>query len=403
MKRYVIVGAGLRCYTMFVEHLTERYRDTVALTGVYDPNRTRCEYFRKKVGDGLTVYDSFDAMLDAEQPDGVIVSTTDNTHHEYIIRALDKGYDVICEKPITNTFDRCLAIREAERRSGKQVTVTFNCRFMPHFAKLKELLAGGIVGKVYAINYEYCLDRVHGGDYFKRWHRKMEFSQGMLLHKSTHHFDIINWLLDDEPRQVNALGMRSFYADAEKSAAHRCTACPIRETCTSAGSWNAASSHEVYYAAEHEDGYIRDTCSFLPDADIYDNLSVSVRYNKGTLLTYSLNLFSMHEGYRICVTGETGVLTVESWDNDGSDEYVFRILRADKSVETIAIKKSDGAHAGGDERLIDMVFGDLKEDALGQCADSFAGFSSAIIGIGANKCMAEGCTVDLKPMLDELR
>lgn len=403
MKRYVIVGAGLRCYTMFVEHLTAHYRDTVALTGVYDTNRTRSEYFRKKVGDGLTVYDDFDAMLEAEQPDGVIISTVDSTHHEYVVRALDRGYDVICEKPITNTFERCAAIRDAERRSGKEVTVTFNCRFMPHFAKLKELIANGIVGKVHAINYEYCLDREHGGDYFKRWHRKMEFSQGMLLHKSTHHFDIINWLLEDEPRLVTALGTRSFYADPSKSGAPRCTKCPIVDTCLSAGSWNAASSHEIYYAAEHEDGYIRDTCCFLPDADINDNLSVSVRYAKGAMLTYTLNLFSMHEGYRISVTGEDGILTLESWSDVPSDEYIFRVHHSNGDMENIAIKKADGAHAGGDERLIAMIFGEGMEDRLGQCADSFAGFSSAIIGIGANESMAEGRTVDLKQKLDELR
>jgi predicted dehydrogenase len=404
MKRYVIVGAGLRCYTMFVEHLTtERYRDTVALTGVYDPNRTRSRYFQDKVGPELHVYDDFEDMLETEQPDGVIIASTDHTHHDYIVRALDRGYDVVCEKPITNTLDRCLAIRQAEKRSGKEVAVTFNCRFMPHFAKLKELISGGIIGKIHAVNYEYCLDRVHGGDYFKRWHRKMEFSQGMLLHKSTHHFDIINWLLEDEPRLVTALGVQSYYANGEKAAANRCTRCPIVDTCLSAGSWDAKSSHEIYYAAEHEDGYIRDTCCFLPDADIMDNLSVNVRYEKGALLTYSLNLFSMHEGYRLSFAGENGILTLESWSDDGSDQYEFRVVHADGTKETISVDKSAGAHAGGDERLIAMLFGGERNDPLGQCADSFAGFSSAIIGIGANESMAWGTTVNLKHYLDQLR
>lgn len=199
MKKYVIAGASVRCYMMFVTRLVEDYSDSVKITGVYDINKTRCRVFKDKIGDLCTIYDDFDEMLDKERPDAVIVTTVDSVHHEYIIRALDKGYDVISEKPLTNTFERCAEIRAAEKRSGRKVTVTFNCRFMPYFYELKKLMAAGRIGKPLAINYEYCLTRWHGGDYFKRWHRLMSNSQGMLLHKSTHHFDIVNWLTGDEP------------------------------------------------------------------------------------------------------------------------------------------------------------------------------------------------------------
>ena len=138
MKRYVIVGASVRCYMMFVMNLVERYQDTVEITGVYDVNKTRCQVFKDKIGAGCTIYEDFEEMLDKEKPTAVIVTTIDSVHHEYIVRALDKGYDVISEKPITNTFEGCLQIREAEKRSGKSVKVTFNCRFMPYFYQLKK-------------------------------------------------------------------------------------------------------------------------------------------------------------------------------------------------------------------------------------------------------------------------
>ena len=185
MKKYVIVGASVRCYMMFVTRLVENYADEAKITGVYDINKTRCKVFRDKIGDGCTIYDDFDTMIDTERPDAVIVTTVDSVHHEYIVRALDKGYDVISEKPLTNTFERCKEIRDAEKRSGHNVTVTFNCRFMPYFYELKKVVSSGRIGKPLAINYEYCLTRWHGGDYFKRWHRLMRYSQGMLLHKSS--------------------------------------------------------------------------------------------------------------------------------------------------------------------------------------------------------------------------
>ena len=405
MKRYVIVGAGARCYSMFVLGLGGAHSDTVSLVGVYDTNIRRSEFFRETVGDSMTVYTDFDEMLSSERPDGVIVTTVDSKHAEYIVRALDRGFDVISEKPICNTYADCIAIRDAERRSGKRVTVAFNCRFMPYFARLKELVLSGAVGRIYSVNYEYSLNRSHGGDYFKRWHRHMDVSQGMLVHKSTHHFDIVNWLLDDLPTSVTAMGLRSFYGNPEKSYANRCSECPRTADCDSAKLPAASYYKRLYFDAECEDGYLRDRCAHLPDTDIYDNMSVSVAYSRGTLLTYSLNLFSMREGYRITLTGEDGVILGECF-NSGfgvEDRFVVRILRGAGEVEEIVFPKATGEHGGGDARLLDMIFGAECPDPLGQRADSFAGFSSAMIGIGANESIRTRRNVDLTKPLEELK
>ena len=403
MKRYVIVGASFRCYSMFVKRLKQQFPDEVQLTGVYDINPVRSRAFREIVGPHMTVYADFETMLDTERPDAVIVATADHVHHEYIVRALDRGYDVICEKPVTNTFERCLAIRQAEKRTGHSVTVTFNCRFMPYFARIKQLMLEDKIGKVHAVNYQYCLDRSHGADYFKRWHRKMEYSQGMLLHKSTHHFDVVNWLLNDEPARVTALGAQSYYADPEKSMGERCTRCAGADRCSSAKLQCGEMNQILYYNAEGEDGYIRDTCCFLPDADIQDNLSVSVQYQKGALLTYSLNLFSMREGYSLTITGEKGVILASGWSDETADKKVIRVLYDDGRVETVEVDSIREGHGGGDERLINMVFGPEQPDPLYQCADSYAGVVSAMVGIAANRSIAEGRTVELADELEQLR
>ena len=406
MKRFVIVGASHRAYSMFVRGLAPRRGKELDFVGIYDPNRTRCEVFRREVGEGLTVYSDFDEMMKAEKPDGVIVASTDNTHAEYVIRALDYGCDVYSEKPLTNTYENCLAIREAERRSGKRVAVTFNCRFMPYFAKVKELLKSGVIGRVYSINYEYTLNRWHGGDYFKRWHRSMDISRGMLLHKSTHHFDVINWLLEDEPSRVCAMGNRIFYGNPEKAYGERCSTCPRSSECESYKSQSEKMDKALYFDAEHEDGYIRDKCAYLPDTDIYDNMSVSVMYKKGTLLTYSLNLFSMREGYTMTITGEDGNLLLcnIATGYGKSDRYEIILLKRNEEVEHIEFDASKGAHGGGDIRLLDMMFGEEKlADPLGQYADSFAGVVSAMIGIAANESIEKGITVNLDGALDSLR
>ena len=143
MKKIAIVGAGFRCYKMFVENLTRDYSDTVEFVGVYDVNRVRSEFISKRAGKNCKIFDSFGKMLDTAKPDVVLVTAVDSVHHEYIVSALEKGFDVVSEKPITNTFERCSAIREAERKAGKNVTVTFNTRFMPYFSEMKSLIMQG--------------------------------------------------------------------------------------------------------------------------------------------------------------------------------------------------------------------------------------------------------------------
>ena len=405
MKRYVIVGAGSRAFSMFLEGLKEKNGKSLEITGVYDINRVRSEFYKKNL-DTLTVYTDFDEMIRQEKPDAVIVGTVDSKHKEYIVRSLELGCDVISEKPLCNTYEDCLEIIEAEKRTGKRVTVTFNCRFMPYFAKLKELVSSGVIGKVHAISYNYTLNRWHGGDYFKRWHGKMDISKGMLLHKSTHHFDVINWVLDDLPERVNAMGLQSFYAKPEKSFGDRCRTCAKADECESYRSQSERLDEELYFKAEHEDGYIRDKCAYLPDSDINDNMSVTVMYRRGTILTYTLNLFSMREGYTMTLTGEKGNIIVSTYRNDyeNGEEAAIKVMTRENEVMLVPVETVAGAHGGGDALLREMIFGEEDiPDPLGQCADSFAGVASAMIGIAANESIEHGGTVDLTDRLEKMR
>ncbi|MBR2466145.1 MAG: Gfo/Idh/MocA family oxidoreductase [Clostridia bacterium] len=403
MKKLVIVGTGSRAYGGFAERLVKNFSGRVEIVGLCDPNKKRCEYFRDSLGLNAAIYKDFDLMLDELSPDAVLVTTPDGYHHEYIIRALDKGCDVYSEKPMTTTVEKCRAIREAEIRAGKKVRVTFNCRFMPYFAKLKELLAEEIIGKPLSVNYEYMLNPNHGGDYFKRWHRFMEMSGGMMVHKATHHFDIINWLLDDEPTSVCAEGARLYFGNESHPHGERCMTCPHKTACESYGSV-CENDHlkKMYFDAEKEDGYQRDHCAFRADTDIYDSMSVSVSYKKGTLLTYSLNLFNTDEGFNMHIIGEKGRLEFSNLFE--GEKHKITVRHRDGSVNEIYFPKGTGSHSGGDDRMMEMLFGNVSEDdVLGQCADSFDGIKSAMIGIGANKSIKDGIRVELTPILDSLR
>ena len=408
MKKCVIAGASSRCYYMFAKTLTEEYKDDVKITGIYDPNKTRCRYFQNTISKDIKIYDDFDEMIKAEKPDIVIVTTKDSKHHEYIIRAMQSGCDAVSEKPMTMNEENVLAIMKAEKQTGKKLTVTFNCRFMPYLARLKELVKEGAVGKVLNIHYEYLLGKAHGADYFRRWHRYMENSGSLLVHKSTHHLDICNWIMEDIPKEVTALGSLHYFGENyRKEHGKRCSECKYSDSCEYFTDIKQDEFlNEMYVKAEHEDGYIRDACPFDSDIDIFDNMSVSVRYEKGALLTYTLTTYNPYEGYRISITGEKGrIEAFEAYTGEEAADpyYEIKIYNDNEEVKIIRFKKSEGTHGGGDSRLIRMIFKGGIADPLKQCAGSFDGAISALIGICAVKSIKEKRTVDIGQIIDKIK
>ena len=403
MKKIAIVGTGYRCYEMFAKPLSEDFKN-IKIVAVCDKNPGRVDYYIRTVDKDIKGYTDFDKMISETKPDAVIVTTVDCFHHEYIIRALNAGIDVYTEKPLTMDEEKCIAIREAEKKSGKKVTVTFNCRFMPFYAKIKELVKSGVIGKPLTVDYEYTLNCIHGGDYFKRWHRFLENCGGMLVHKATHHFDIVNWVLDDDPAFVSAEGARLYYGNDDRPHGERCGTCEYKKACECFDDFSKDDLITgLYFENEKFDGYERDHCAFKNDTDIYDYMAVNVKYRNGAILSYSLNLFGQQEGFTFNVTGTTGRLCATFYP-DESEFYKIVIKRADNATETYSFSKEGGKHAGGDERLREMLFGDgVYEDPLGQCSDSYDGIKSAMIGIAANISIKEGRRIDLTPTLEKVR
>ena len=314
MKKYAFAGAGGRATTMFAVPLAKEYGDVAQIVGVFDPNRKRCEALAKRTETEIPLYTDFDTMLEETKPDVVIVATVDRYHHEYIVRALHAGCDVISEKPLTIDDEKCRAILKAQEQTGKKVTVTFNVRFMPFVTRIKELIHEGCVGDILSVHFEWMLDTEHGADYFRRWHRKKENSGGLLVHKATHHFDMVNWLIDDEPVKVNAFGTRRFYGPVRENRGERCLTCGYKKQCEFYFDIQASAlNREFYYECESEDGYFRDRCVFDDEINIEDSMSLNVAYKKGAIMSYSLTAHSPYEGYRIVINGTEGRVEAEEF------------------------------------------------------------------------------------------
>lgn len=426
--RYVQVGIGHRSL-MYADALAGPFRRGNILTAMCDTNPGRISLRQQYLKDTYSYPDvaaygagDFKKMVKAEKPDAVIVTTgPDATHDDYIVAAMEMGCDVISEKPMTIDAKRCQRIVDAAKRTGKTTRVTFNYRYSPPRSQLKELLASGLIGKVLSVDFEWALNTAHGADYFRRWHRQKANSGGLMVHKATHHFDLMNWWLGEKPVEVQAMGRRAFYgADSGVAKSlglqkhgERCHGCPCAKKCPFFLDMAAIPALKAYYFDnEQYDGYYRDRCVFSPDMDIEDNMNVMVRYQSGTMLSYTLNAFLPWEGYRLAFNGTKGRLehgTVESTyiAGDGrvqggtvAGETYIRHYPAFAEPQDIAVRTGEGGHGGGDDVMLRDIFAPgRKKDPLRRAAGIGDGSYSILVGIAANASMKKGKAVAIDSLV----
>jgi predicted dehydrogenase len=412
--RYAQIGLGGR-HELFRTAILERFTDTAEIVAVCDNNEGRVklainEIFTSTVKK-LPGYraENFDRMIAEIHPDCVIVTSKDCTHDQYICRALELGCDVITEKPMTIDEHRCQRILDTQRTTGKHIKVTFNYRYAPPRTQVKDLLMSGVIGEVLSVDFHWLLDTSHGADYFRRWHRNKENSGGLLVHKSTHHFDLVNWWLSTVPETVYATGHRKFYLPqtAERygltQRAERCHGCPETGRCPFFLSLEATKNHKALYLdCEQYDGYYRDKCVFSSDIDIEDSMNVVIEYQNGAKMTYSLNAFSPWEGYIVCFNGTRGRLEhkCEEQVYVNGDGTIPGELRAEgtwtriyphwKPAYEVEIWKAKGGHGGADPIMLEDIFSPSPEkDPYLRAADQRSGAWSILTGIAANHSMQQ--------------
>jgi len=424
-KRFVQVGLGGRA-RLYYHAISKKFNETSELVALCDINRTRMEYacdvLENQYGysrPNLYSADEFEKMIETEKPDVVIVTSIDRTHHKYIIKAMEMGCDVISEKPMTMDAEKCQQILDAIERTGKNLRVTFNYRYAPHNSTMRRLIKDNTIGKVNQIHFEWNLNTSHGADYFRRWHRDKRNSGGLLVHKSTHHFDLVNFWLQDKPKTVFAFGDLMFYG--RENAEERGETKFYSRT---HGSENAKGDpfafvmegneilERMYLNAEHEDGYFRDQSVFGDNISIEDTMNVLVKYEKGTTMSYSLNAYSPYEGFRVVFTGTKGIIemeVIEAVYTNGSGESSKEGVVVGKKIVVypmfgdsyeVEIEDGVGGHGGGDSIMINDIFAEnLPEDELDRAATHIDGALSIMTGICANKSIATGLPVNIKDVI----
>lgn len=431
-KRIALVGTGIRGSGFWGKRVVDNYSDIVEFVGLSDRNPGRLEYARKEIGLDCPIFTDFEEMMRQTKPDLLIVTTMDSTHHEFIIKGLEMGADVLTEKPLTIDEDKCQDILDAEARTGRNVIVGFNYRWGPYPTRIKELLVDQSVGRITSVDFHWYLNTYHGASYFRRWHGLRQCSGTLWVHKATHHFDLLNWWIDSDPVEVYAMGDLEHYGGNGKFRGDNCRTCPHKNECKFY--WDITKEErmmELYVANEKYDGYIRDNCLFRRDINIYDKMSAQVRYANNVVVNYSLTTYSPFEGWRASFNGLDG--RIESWldipwmGNETIDQAALHEAemnqesQGDEQREPLIVHRnwndykvhrvsfSRQGHGGGDSRMQDKIFRNPDApDPLHHSAGTRDGAMSILIGIAARKSIEAGRPIriseltTLEPRVDRL-
>lgn len=404
-RRVAVVGTGHRGAGTWASDAIATCADHVTLVGLCDINEARLKAAAATLPDTAYRSTSLDDMLEKARPHTLVVCTRDDTHAGIIVKALERGIDVVTEKPMATTAADCRRIIAAEKRTGRKVSVAFNYRFAPTSRKLHELVVSGRAGEITSVDFHWYLDTRHGADYFRRWHAYKCHSGSLFVHKATHHFDLLNWFIGADPVRVFAQGDLKKYGRNGPFRGRRCKGCAHAQECEfhfdmSKDEW----LDQLYEGPSRDDGYVRDACVFREDIDIYDTMTAALLYANGVQVSYSLNAFMPIEGYHLAFNGTKGRIEVRMHERQAfdapKDKDEILVLGTDGSVERVIVEHGPGGHFGGDPLLHAAMFVPDLNDPQGQKAGARAGALSVLTGVAATMSAETGRPIDILPLLE---
>ena len=420
-KRYAVCGVSARAIGMYIIPMMRDFTHCAEFVGMLDIDPLRFKICKNQVPETKDVpeylAEDFDKMLEETKPDALFVVSMDCTHVDYVVRGLEKDLDVICEKPMTTNTADALRVMEAEAKSKGKVICTFNYRYNPVHRKLREMILDGKIGRVTHVDLNWYIDIRHGSSYFHRWNRMRENSGSLSIHKSSHHFDLVNWWVDGIPEAVHAFGALNHYGpegefNPSKKDGRDCTSCPEMMNCPYEARW-ATRNSSIFVKDDHInafDGkerrysnYSPHMCMFDSKINIYDTFIANVKYRNGVLLNYSANFSTPYEGYNLAINGTRGRLETVEFSGVGRylPKYHSDVQHIDyypifEGRERIHVPAAEGGHGGGDPLILEDIFlGENPKRKYDILAKSVDGLRAISIGDAVFTSIQDGTIKDL--------
>lgn len=359
---FAILGMGNRG-TAYASKLL-KYPDEAQITAMADVRRIRLDAANKYVHlPEERLFDGADAIL--SQPklaDVLIIATQDSQHKEHAIRAMEQGYDLILEKPVSNKLENIVAIADAAKRLNRRVIVCHVLRYTVFYKQIHNLIKDGAIGKVRNIQADERVGYYHYAHSYVRgnWHNQAE-SSPMILAKCSHDMDILVWLTGKKCQRLNSFGSLEYFTseNCPEGATERCADCKLdcpfhanRFYLSRIPGWPSNILHPEP-TAENITEILKTSdygkCVFRMDNDVVDNQTVNMLLEDGVCVNFVMSGFTNRQTRSIRVLGTEG----EIWGDFHANKLSWQ--RFNKEVNTIdlnALCTDFSGHGGGDQGLI---------------------------------------------------
>lgn len=410
--RIGIVGAGARGIFNFGVLFTREYGARAEVVALADPNRVRAEAGREFLRIDADIDADPLSVLSRKDVDAVVITSPDYLHEEHCLAAFKRGKHVFVDKPLAVTGDGCLRVLAAARRAKGVLYMGFNLRHDVVVSRLKTMAAAGTFGDIISVQ---AVEHYDGGrTYMARWNRLKTYSGGLFIHKGTHDFDIVNWLMAPaRPARVSCFASASVFRKDRLPFALRagakpgptCTRCPYRETCPDRLSpadqtrdW-AAPDRDAWMkmwtgAAAEADGYERDLCLYLSDKDAHDQGIAMIEYDTGATAQHSEYFATSLTNRRYMLEGTLGHA-----DADLHGNTIECRPRWSGDVATHKLARPKGGHGGADTVMC-AEFLDCVQKGRQPRATGADGAWSVAVGQAAELARAERRVVPIAEVLD---
>ncbi len=416
--KLALIGAGARgmIYSRYAHDVLGD--EIVAVADRHIEKRERARQLFGTPGDML-FEDPLELLRTVPEADALIVASMDRDHYAQAMAGLDRGWDLLLEKPISPDPLECLRLCRKAEETGRSVTVCHVLRYSPFFVKLKEILDGGELGGIVAIEHTENVGNFHMAHSFVRgnW-RNSELSSPIIMQKSCHDLDILLWLTGKKALRLSSAGSLSFFKEsmAPAGSTARCLDCPAAADCRFdarkaylpvIGDWPATvltqdQTEEGILRALREGRYGR--CVFRCDNDVCDHQTTLIEFEGGVTAAFTLSGLTNRMCRTIHVMCEDG----ELWGDDERGEIRVSRFRSNNvegyREELIHIGAVSGGHGGGDEGLMNDFAAGLRGTRVSGSRSSIQrSVESHLMACAAEEARLSGQSVDLAAYEARLR
>ncbi len=404
----ILIGAGQRgmIYARYAHTMGHRI---VAVADFDSAKREiACKEFEIPESNSFATAEALLAQdIDAN---AAIIATMDQDHYAQATAALQKGYHLLLEKPVSSVPEELMALEQMAQSLRRHVVVCHVLRYSQFFQEIKRRIESGVIGRVVTVQHNENIGNYHMAHSFVRgnWRRK-DLSSSIIMQKSCHDMDLLSWLIDSPCKSVASFGELTYFkADrAPAQAAKRCADCTLKASCRFSayqcylpvmGNWPATA----ITADQTEEG-IREAirtglygrCVYHCDNDVCDHQVTLLAFENGVTATFNLSGFTNRMTRTMKIMGEDGEIRISELDN--AIEITTFAPNSAAHSESVVVHPAlvSSGHSGGDSRMMDDFLA-LLEGKTGSAATEIGlSVESHIMSCAAEEARLRGEVISI--------